>query len=248
MSDALASSLAAAYRGNTLLKAADLAAPRNLGEAMATHVALTKALDAKVGGWKVGIRPDGEGFGAPLFANTIVASGASHPIHPAAGWTGIEIEIALRLGKDLTPREGGYTREDIIAATDSVLIGIEVVEARLHDHRNAPYELFVADLMANRGYVTGGETRDWRGLDLAALRCVLEVDGVVTHDAIGGHPQNDPLLPVIALANRPDQPLGGMRKGEIITTGALCGLIPMEKPCRIRATIEKIGAVEMRLT
>ena len=245
--NALAGSLADAYRGDTLVFPAELPVPRNLEEAAIAHAALAKTLGVAPGGWKVGVRPDGQGLGAPLFANTIVASGVSHPIHPVAGWTGIEIEIALRLGEDLPARERDYTREDILAATKSVLIGIEIVESRMKDYKSAPYELFVADLMANRGYVAGGEIENWRGLDLAALRCVLEVDGVVTHDAIGGHPQNDPLLPVIAFANRRDQPLGGMKKDEIVTTGALCGLIPMKKSCRIKAVIEPIGSVEMSL-
>jgi 2-keto-4-pentenoate hydratase len=106
----------------------------------------------------------------------------------------------------------------------------------------------VADNIGNGGYAVGAEREDWRSLDLGALRCRVWRDEALVHDAPGGHPQGDPLAPIRALKTAPIDRIGGLRAGQIVTTGTLCGVMPIAGPCRIRAELEGFGPVSLTLT
>jgi 2-keto-4-pentenoate hydratase len=192
------------------------------------------------------VTPAGEIVGAPIFAKLFVADGATVTM-PPQGPIGIEVEIALRLKQDLPAKAGGYTRQDILAATGAVMVGIEIVESRIKDFKQAPYPLFVADLMANYGYVPGREIADFANIPLDRLRCTLKIAGKTVHDAVGGHANGDPLVPAVAFASRPEAYLGGFRKGQIVTLGSMCGLIPTLERGLVEAEIEQLGRLSITL-
>lgn len=221
-------------------------APSTIGEAMEVQAEVMQRLGVRHSGWKLGFDPGGAIVGAPLYSGYIHASGESFPAQAAGLW-GVEPEIAVRLGADLPPRPGApYSREDIMNAVASVLVGIEIVASRIIDFKAAPYPAFVADNIGNAGYFTGTEISDWRHLDLTNLRAILTIGGETVHDAHGNHPNGDPLKPIVDYANSPSDRIGGLKAGQLITTGSLCGLVPATGPCEVTATIEGIG--ESRVT
>lgn len=242
----LATALADAHRERRLLDAATLTAPSSTDEALVVQAAYGKALGADVGGWKVAVTPAGAVIGAPMFAKLFVADGgtASMPPH---GVIGIEVEIALRLKNDLPARAGGYTRQEVLAATGAVMVGIELIESRIKDFKQAPFPLFVADLMANGGYVPGHEVTDFANIPLDRLRCTLKIAGKTVHDAVGGHANGDPLVPAVAFASRQGDYLGGFRKGQLITLGSMCGMILTEERGLVEAEIEQLGRLTITL-
>ena len=241
----LASALAAGHESPPAMLAG-LPLPADYAAAMAVQAEVAGALKAKVAGWKVAIRPDGVAVAAPLFDH-LVSTAHTWPV-AVAGLMGIEVEIGLRLARDLPPRPGVlYTRADIVAASDQIFIGIEIVSTRLTDHGNAPFPLVLADNLANGAYVIGDVLATWDGLDLGNLMTRLRFDGVEVHAKRGGHGNGDPLTPVIAYANRPLDHLGGFRAGQIVTTGTLCGLVPVKPDALVEASIEDIGTARVRL-
>jgi 2-keto-4-pentenoate hydratase len=242
----LATVLADAHRQRRLLDAATLTAPATTEEALGVQAAYGQALGAEIGGWKVAVTPAGDVIGAPMFADLFVADGGTVSM-PPQGPVGIEVEIALRLKSDLPARAGGYTRQDILAATGAVMVGIEIVESRIRDFKKAPFPLFVADLMANRGYVPGREIADFANIPLDRLRCTLSIAGKTVHDAVGGHANGDPLVPAVAFASRASAYLGGLRKGQLVTLGSMCGLIPTEERGPVVAEIEQLGRLSITL-
>lgn len=242
----LAATLADAHRDGRQVDAGTLSVPPDLEAALTVHPPYAARLQAETGGWKVGIAPDGTAIGAPLFKNLFADNGATVAI-PASGWMGIEAEIALVLGTDLPARAGGHDREAILAATEAVLVGIELVDSRIRDFKSAPYPLFVADLMANRGYVCGRPVRDFGALALDSLRCTVTAAGKTLHDAVGGHANGDPLLPAVAFASRPQATLGGLRKGQVVTLGSVCGMLPVADRGPVRVTMEGLGEVGITL-
>lgn len=172
-----------------------------------------------------------------------MSGGADGP--PQRG-SGIEVEIAFRLKTDLPPRpEAPYARHEILEAVGGVLVGVEVIRSRLDDPSDVPFPLFLADNLGNGSYVAGAETGLIEGLERA--RCTIGMDGAVIHDAPGGHPNGDPLTPLLAYASSQSDRLGGLRAGQIVTTGSLCGLIRWQSPGVLTARIEGIGMVEARL-
>lgn len=243
--EVIAQVLAAAYSLQRPIVDPAFSAPADLAEAAEVQAAVAKMLDARVAGWKVGYTPDGVPVAAPIFDRFLKPSGAHFPMRDAAVW-GVEPEIAFRLGADLPRRIVQlYTREDIFAAIDSVLVGIEIVASRIINHGSAPFLFYLADNIGHAGYAFGSDKRTWQDLDLANLRASLTVNGEVVHDALGGHPTIDPLKPLIDYANAQSDRLGGLRAGQIITTGSLCGLIPVEGPGEITAKIDRIGEARL---
>jgi 2-keto-4-pentenoate hydratase len=217
----------------------------DVSEAAEIQAAVAKRLDARVAGWKVGYTPDGIPVAGPIFERFLKQTGAHFPMREASVW-GVEPEIAVRLGADLPRRiVQPYTREDILGAIDTVLVGIEIVASRIIDHASAPFLFFLADNIGHAGYTIGPERRHWQDLDIANLRVTLSINGEMVHDAVGGHPTGDPLQPLVDYANAQSDRLGGLRAGQIITTGSLCGLVAVEGPGEVTATIDRIGEARL---
>lgn len=243
--ETIAQALANAYALNQPGVDAALRPPADLVEAAEIQAAVAKRLNAHVAAWKVGYTPDGTPVAAPIFDRFLKPSGAHFPLRDPSLW-GVEPEIAFKLGVDLPRRiVQPYTREDILSAVDSVLVGIEIVASRVIDHKAAPFLLFLADNIGHAGYAFGAEKRNWHDLDLAALRVCLTINGEVVHDAVGGHPTVDPLKPLLDYANAQSDRLGGLRAGQIITTGSLCGLVSVEEPGEVAAAIDSIGEARL---
>jgi len=237
--------LASAHRSGRVARASELEAlDVSMGEAYAVQAGTAIALAEGVGGWKTGFGPDGEPVAAPMFASTVATRGASVALPPDRGVI-LEIEIAFRLGRDLPPRpDRPYTRGEVEDAVDVVLAGAEILAPRGGmPATGTPYPRFVADLQGNAGYVCGGETRSFRSLDLAERRVQLWIDDALVHDAIGGHPQGDPWAPLTAWAGAQRDRLGGLKRGQVVTTGSLNKPLVVEAPCRVRAVVEGVGEV-----
>ena len=241
----LARVLIEARKGARLASFSPALIPESLAGAMRVQKAVAQAIGARVGGWKVGYMPDGTPVAGPLYAADMHESGARLR-HGPLRKSGIEVEIAILLARDLPPRPGKpYGRDDILAATAAVLAGVEIVASRFPDPPKPPFLAILADNIGNGGYVRGAETGEFARLDLARLRARLVIDGRVTHDAVGGHAKGDPLLPVIDYANAPCDLLGGLKAGQLVTTGTLSGCPYVEGAASITAEIEGLGEVRL---
>jgi 2-keto-4-pentenoate hydratase len=150
-----------------------------------------------------------------------------------------EAEVALVLGRDLSDPEAGP--EEVLAAAESALVAIEIVDSRIADWR-----ISFADTVADNGssafFVLGEERHKLAGLDLYTCGMVLEVDGKVASLGAGaaclGHPLNAAAWLARTLARR-GEPL---RAGEIVLTGALGPMVPLSAGTTLRARVAGLGA------
>jgi 2-keto-4-pentenoate hydratase len=156
-----------------------------------------------------------------------------------ATFLAIEVEIGFCLLSD-SSREADFV-------IGNAFVGIEVVKSRFTEGPAAPFLSFLADNIANGAYVMGREEREWQKLNLAQLRCRVWRDDEVVHDAIGGHPQGHPLIPLKAHWAAAPSHLEGFQAGQIVTTGTLCGVMWINSPCRIRADVEGFGTVSVTI-
>jgi 2-keto-4-pentenoate hydratase len=217
--------------------------PANIADAMAIQKEVADALGASVAGWKVGYAPDGVPVAGPIYATVMHASGDAIPLGPSAR-SGIEVELALRLSKDLPSRPARpYARMEILDACEALLIGVEIVESRLAEPPKPPFLALLADNSGNGAFVRGREVRDFRGLELSRLHCKLALDGKVVHEGMGGHAKGDPLLALLDYVNRPCDAFGGLRAGQIVTTGTLSGCPYAEGAVKVFAELEGLGEV-----
>ena len=194
-------------------------------------------------GWKVAVI-EGTPAYAPMMDSVIKPSGAQFKI-PEEGFL-VEIEVAARLSHDLTPRPGKpYTREEVTDAISEWVVGIELIGSRFQKSPGeAPFPAWLADSMGNAAYITGPSVAASKVGDLPTLRVRWWLDGEQKHDKVGGHPQNDPILPILLNANAPADAFGGFKAGHLITTGSLTVPVVVSHASTIKAEIDGIGVVE----
>lgn len=223
--------------------------PAGSAEAYAMQAEVAEGLGTGVAGWKVGFAPTPwqTPMAGPIFACDMRESGGTYLL--AAGENiKVEVELALRLGADLLARpEAPYNAEEILAATQEMLVGIELVGSRFTDPDNAPFTARLADNFNNAAYVAGDSIRDFAALDRAQLRCRLWIDGELVTDHSGGHADGDPLVPLLAWASHQVDALGGLRAGQVITTGSLNTPVALSRSAKIEAELAGLGRVTLRL-
>ncbi len=221
--------------------------PADQAAAFAIQDAVMALLGERPGGWKVATPPGAPATCAPLFGSLIHPSPLAIPAAQVP-LLGVEGEIAVRLGRDLPPRDNPYERTDLLAAIDGVAPAIEIVDTRLADFlKQAPHDK-LADNIGNGAFVHGAPVADWRGLDLSALRVRLELAGRTLVDKVGGCPSGDPVVAVVWLANHLTGRCGGLKAGQIVTTGSCVGM-PFAKPGDTAiATFDGLGAAQVTFT
>jgi 2-keto-4-pentenoate hydratase len=154
----------------------------------------------------------------------------------------IECEIAFLLGRDLPPRERPYDRAEIADAVEALVPAIEIADCRWPS--DAPDLLKLADDMGNGAFIAGHPLRDWRGIDLQDRDVALTLDGNEIARGPCARILGDPLLGVVGLANAQPLPAGGLKRGQIVTTGTCITPVAM-KAGEYVADFGSLGRVEL---
>lgn len=217
--------------------------PVSVDDAHAIQDATVAGLDESVAGWKVASPLEGNVVRGVLLRSRIFASGDAAPAAQMP-MLGVEAEIAFRFERDLPPRERAYDYAEIVAAV-TAFVAIEVVDSRFASYRDAPLIERIADCVSNGGFVQGTPQAKWRDFDLSQLEVELTIDGNSIVRRTGGHPAVDPLLPAFSLANAL-RTQGGVRAGQVMTTGTFTGMNYAKPGQTVRAAFEGFGSAEVR--
>jgi 2-keto-4-pentenoate hydratase len=109
-----------------------------------------------------------------------------------------------------------------------------------------PFLSFLADNLGNRAYVIGDRLPLSILDQVGGLPCHVTLDELRLHHAPAAHPAGDPLLPLLAYANGQSDYLGGLRAGQVVTTGSLCGVLPVHTAGLLKAHLGNVGQVSVR--
>ena len=221
-------------------------APRTDAEAYAIQDGVMAGMGAAAGAWKAGLRPDGSGNCAPIFASDVFASPAT--VKAANyGVLGIEAEVGFRLGRDLPRRETHYAAIEILEAVSHAVVTIEIVNHRFTDvDAVSPLEK-LADNQANGGLVVSEGVADWRGINLMGLPAVLTIGGKIAYQDVVSNPVGDPTGPLVWLANHLTRRNGGLRAGDVVTCGSCTGLLTAAPGDEVTAHFGPLGVATVRL-
>lgn len=221
--------------------------PGTLSEAMAVQRAFAGNWAKPVAGWKLAIRPDGGAVGAPIF-NCVKVNDANLASFPQDGTEGVEVEICFTLSADIPASTAGrMTRADLTGFIDKVHLGAELLRYRLVEKNQVPFPLFLADRLANHGFVIGPELDEgivevFTGNGENLLQLTVTEGTVSLFDAKVKHPNGDPLAPLVAFANSAFNTGDMLKAGNVVTTGSLCGAIPSTLAGETRIRLESAGA------
>jgi 2-keto-4-pentenoate hydratase len=194
-----------------------------------------------IDGWKVAIGPEKKPIAAPLVE--ILKSTADMRLFPNCF---IEVEVAISLNKNLPIRDALYTRSEILEAIDYAFLGIEVIGGRYEDPKGVPFLAFLADHLGNRAFITGDQLPITTVDLLAGLSCSVSFEGSTIFSGTASHPAQDPLAPLLAYANHQNDYVGGLKAGQIVTTGSLCGVLPINSAGIVKANLGTLGQVAIR--
>jgi 2-keto-4-pentenoate hydratase len=240
----IADELVRAHLSGRGVVSTSLPVPLSPASAMQVQALVQERLARPVGGWKVAIGPQQLPVAAPLL--DLYPDSSEIPLFRNCT---IEVELAVHLRKDLPRREtGAYERSDILDAIENVVLGIEVIGGRFDGTANVPFLSFLADNLGNKAYVVGGSVPLSALGEVNGLDCHVTLNGQPLYQAPASHPAGDPLLPLLAYANAQSDHLGGLKAGQVVTTGSLCGVLPVRVAGLLEARISQLGRISVRLS
>ena len=222
--------------------------PASLADAYATQDA-TLAQIGPIGGWKVGAKgPQDEPGCAPLPLAGLLPTGVRLT---GSAWQlrGIEVEVALRVGRDLDLDPNGPipSPAELAAAFDAVLPVIEVVESRLADREGSDPLCQTADLLSHGVLVLGAPSAVLPAqLDLRTLVATLSFNGQPVAQTVGGNPAADVWHVVGWLALHCAQRGQPLRQGQIVTTGSCTGMLSAPAGARVQGLVAGVGVVDVQ--
>jgi 2-keto-4-pentenoate hydratase len=186
--------------------------------------------------------PDAPTYAA-VFASNVHGSTATFP-RGSFRKIGIECEIAYRMARDLT--KPPYTREQVADAIEGLVPLIEICDSRLVDRKGATDGWRHADGGGNGGFLVGSLVTDWRSVNTQKQPVTLTFNGKVVADK-PGNPNPDLVLAVQVLANQTAGYCGGVRAGQIVTTGSMSGNIATEPGTEVVARFAGLGELKVVL-
>jgi 2-keto-4-pentenoate hydratase len=247
-----AEALAAEHKAGTTFKPlAGLTSISDAYDIQDKYVALLRATNGEPIGFKVGLTSKA--------MQTFV--GVDHPIagvmlgkrvHRSGdsirrtdyGRIGLEFEIAVRMKSDMPASVS--TPAAVAPYVEGIAAAIEIVDDRAADYGNLDIKTLVADNSWNAGFVPAAFVANWP--ELEPLLGKATQNGTPVGEGHGrdilGHPFNSVAWLNTHLASRG----GGLRKGDIVTTGSVMKTVFPAEPAQFRFEMPGLGSVEVKVT
>lgn len=174
-----------------------------------------------------------------------VPAGASVSISNLLIQPRAEAEIAFVMRSDL--QGPGVTTAQVLAAVDFAMPCFEIVDSRIRD-----WKIRIEDTIADNAscglVVLGTQAVDPRSIDLGAVGCVVEKNGEVISTGAGAAALGSPINSLVWLANTLGRFGVPLRAGEIVLSGSLVPLEPVQAGDVMRASIDRIGSLTVRFS
>jgi len=159
-------------------------------------------------------------------------------IHPK-----VEPEIVFVTKKAL--KGPGCHIAAVLAATDFVLPGIEIIDSRYKDFK-FDLKSVIADNCSSTRFVLGSQKTPIEGLDLRTLGVVMEKNGEICAVGAGAAVLGHPAAAIAALANHLDARGEEIPAGTTILSGGVTEAIAVAPGDHVTLSIHSLGTVSTR--
>ncbi|HXQ41330.1 MAG TPA: fumarylacetoacetate hydrolase family protein [Candidatus Udaeobacter sp.] len=226
--------------------------PASLDEGYVVQDAMTVLARQPAFGWKIaatsaaGQRHIGvsEPLAGRLFADFVLNDGAVLSAGPMLMRVA-EAEFAFRLGRDLPSRSDAYQVGEVMKAVAGLHLAIEVPDARFeHFAKVGPAQIAADDAFA-AWFVLGPEVADWPRIDLPRQPVRMMRNGAIAGEGHGADALGDPRIALTWLANERSKRGGGLKAGEIVTTGTCLTPVAVASGDRLIADFPGLGKVSV---
>jgi 2-keto-4-pentenoate hydratase len=229
--------------------------PRDRAEAYAAQEGLLRASGQQSVGWKIAatsiagqkhINVSGPLAGR-LLETRVLPDGMAGPLANNVMLVA-EAEFAFRIGRDLPPRARPYAVEEVVDAASELYPTIEIPDSRFREFTTVGAEQLIADAACAGWFFVGDAAPDrWRRIDLAAHPVTVFKNGRLVARGSGTAVLGDPRLALAWLANEVAEFAGGLREGELVSTGTCVVPVPVKPGDQITVDLGEIGRVDARL-
>ena len=161
----------------------------------------------------------------------------------------VEFEIAVQIAEDLPAADQPFFRERVASSVGAVMPALEIADDRNADYKllpKHPFEL-IADNCWNEGAVLGAPLKEWRSLDLGAVRGAAFINGNKVGEGRGADAMGHPLDAVAWLADHLASFGRGLLRGDVVITGSIVTTKTVAPGDLVRFEVEELGAVELRV-
>lgn len=171
------------------------------------------------------------------------ASVGSYPVH----CKGIEAEIAVRLGKAVSPALAATIDEAGVAAlVEAMAVSIELIDYRWQECGAAPALLRLADLQSH-GALVLGDWQPWSVRDWAQQACRVEIGARPPALRRGAHPLGTPTWGLPGWLRHVTRNGDTVAAGTVVTTGSWVGILEAQAGDRVVVTYEGVGSAQVQL-
>lgn len=205
---------------------------------------------ARVAGYKAGLTSFAKmrqmGVSEPVFGFLVdeftVPDGGeiktSELIHPK-----VEPEIAFVTRSELTGP--GCSIASVLAASDVVLPGIEVIDSRYRDFK-FDIKSVIADNTSAVRFAVGGRAVDARSVDLRTAGLVLEKNGVPVALGAGAAVLGHPAAAVAMLVNHLGRRGHSLPAGSLVLSGGATEAVSVQAGDHVSLRVQGMGSVSLR--
>jgi 2-oxo-3-hexenedioate decarboxylase/2-keto-4-pentenoate hydratase len=179
-----------------------------------------------------------------VFAGTIYKSGVTLR-REAFVHVGVEGEIAVKIGRDLSPGDGPFDAEKLAGEIESYFAAIEVVDDRYADWHKLDTATLIADDFFAAACVLGEPVAAAEVGDAGELSGVLTIDGVEVGRGKGSDIMGHPLNALAWLANSLVGRGQTLKAGEIVLLGSLSEPQWLDSGDVAVVDIARLGRVEV---
>jgi 2-keto-4-pentenoate hydratase len=161
----------------------------------------------------------------------------------------VEFEIAVEAAEDLPAADAPFTRERVMQSVGAVMPAIELADDRSADYaalRASPLDL-IADNAWNEGAVLGHPVKDWRAIDLAAVRGIAKLNGQHVGEGRGADALGHPFEALAWMCNHLAGLGRGLLRGEFVITGSLITTKTVKAGDLVEFAVDGLGGVELRV-
>lgn len=159
-----------------------------------------------------------------------------------------EAEFAFRFGRDLPPRPAAYERHEVMAAVDGLHLSLEIPDSRYSDFTAVGADQLIADMACACWLVAAPSPyADWRSLDLRRHRVEAYVNGALAASGSGAAALGDPVVALTWLVNEVAAFAGGIKTGDLVTTGTCLKPVPITPGDEVRLDYGALGTLAARI-
>ena len=150
----------------------------------------------------------------------------------------IEAEIAFVMARDVD----AVDRDSVVAAVETVVAAFEIVDSRVRDWAISIVDT-IADNASSALYVLGDERRPLAEVDPVTVTMSMTENGEVVSTGSGAACLGDPVDALVWVAQTAARLGRPLRAGEVVLSGALGPMVPLQAGSTYVAEISGLGTV-----